>query len=58
MMNTSQHKQQTFLYEYPLHWAPLPMKNAQQNTALQWYTLKNVAILTTETSLWTCVSAA
>jgi hypothetical protein len=33
--NTSHRKQGTFIYEYPLHWAPLPIKNAQQNAALR-----------------------
>jgi hypothetical protein len=42
--NTSHSKQETFLYEYPLHWVLLPTRNAQQNAT----------ILTTESSLWTC----
>jgi hypothetical protein len=32
--NTSHHKQETFLYEYPLNWVLLPTKTAQQNAAL------------------------
>jgi hypothetical protein len=35
--DTSRHKQETFLYEYPLHWVILPTKNAQQNAALRQY---------------------
>jgi hypothetical protein len=48
---TSHRKKETFLYEYPLHLVILPTENAQQNAALWYYTLKHVAILTTETSL-------
>jgi hypothetical protein len=36
--NTSHRKQETFLYEYPLHCVLLPTKNAQQNAALRYYT--------------------
>jgi hypothetical protein len=33
--NTTHRKQETFLYEYPLHRVILPTKNAQQNAALR-----------------------
>jgi hypothetical protein len=33
--STSKHKQETFLYEYPLHWVLLPIKNAQENEVLR-----------------------
>jgi hypothetical protein len=33
--NTSQRKQKTFLYKYPLRYVLLPTKNAQQNAALR-----------------------
>jgi hypothetical protein len=33
--NTSHRKQETFHYEYPLHWVLLPTKNAQQNATLR-----------------------
>jgi hypothetical protein len=37
--NTSHRKQETFLYEYYLHWVILPTKkNARHNAALQYYT--------------------
>jgi hypothetical protein len=36
--NTSQHKQETFLYECPLHWVLLTTKKAQQNDSLRQYT--------------------
>jgi hypothetical protein len=36
--NTSHRKQETFLYEYPLHWVILPTNNAQQNAALRYDT--------------------
>jgi hypothetical protein len=29
--NTSQHKQETFIYEYPLHWVLLPIKTYDRN---------------------------
>jgi hypothetical protein len=32
--NTSHRKQETFIYEYPLHRVLLPIKKAQQNAAL------------------------
>jgi hypothetical protein len=40
MANTSLHKQETFLFEYPLHWVLTPTKNVQQNAALRWYILQ------------------
>jgi hypothetical protein len=33
--NNYHRKQETFLYEYPLHYVLLPTKNAQQNAAFQ-----------------------
>jgi hypothetical protein len=36
--NTSHRKQETFVYEHPLHWALLPTNNAQQNAGVRWYT--------------------
>jgi hypothetical protein len=35
MTNIDHCKQKKFLYEYPLHWVLLPIKNAQENSALQ-----------------------
>jgi hypothetical protein len=32
--NTSQIKQETFIYEYPLHWVPLPIKNKHNRMLL------------------------
>jgi hypothetical protein len=34
------HKQEILIYEYPLHWVLMPYKNAQEETALRYYTLK------------------
>jgi hypothetical protein len=49
-------KQELFLYEYRLHWVPLP---TNKRTTERWssvvHSSSTVAILTTETSLWTCV---
>jgi hypothetical protein len=39
--NTSHHKWETFLYEYPLHWVLLHTKDAQQNTTFSSTLLKN-----------------
>jgi hypothetical protein len=51
----SRRKQETFLYEYPLHSGLLPTKeNAQQNAAVS----SMVAILTIENNLRTCASAS
>jgi hypothetical protein len=37
--NTSRRKQETFLYECPMHWVIVPTKkNAQQNVTFRWYT--------------------
>jgi hypothetical protein len=33
--NTSHCKQETLIYEYPLHWVLLPTENPQQNTSLR-----------------------
>jgi hypothetical protein len=46
--NTSQHKQEIFLYEYPLHWVLLLTKKLWSSVA---HSSSTVAILTTETSL-------
>jgi hypothetical protein len=35
--NTSHRKQETFLYEYPLHWV-LFLTKKNKNAALRWYT--------------------
>jgi hypothetical protein len=52
-INTSQRKQETFLYKCPLHWVLL-LTNTHNWTLLLGRSLPNtVAILTTETSLWT-----
>jgi hypothetical protein len=32
--NASHHKQEIFLYEYPLHWVLFPTVNTYQNAAL------------------------
>jgi hypothetical protein len=54
--NTSHRKQETFLYEYPLHWVLLPIKEAHNRTLFFDSTASStVAILTTESSLWTCI---
>jgi hypothetical protein len=52
--NTSHHKQETFLYEYPLHRVLL----LAERCSLVVHTSSTVAILTTETSLWTCTCAS
>jgi hypothetical protein len=48
--NTSHRKQETFLYEYSLHWVFLPTENAQLFSSVV-YSSSTVVILTTETSL-------
>jgi hypothetical protein len=60
--NTFHSKQETFLYKYPLHWVLLPTKKKKRTTELcssVLHTSSTVAILTTETCLWTftCASA-
>jgi hypothetical protein len=50
--NTSHHKQETFLYEYPLHRVLLPTKkHATARCSSVIHSSSTVAILTTETSL-------
>jgi hypothetical protein len=58
--NTSHRKQQTFRYEYPLHWVMLPTKNnTTERCCSVLHASSTVAILTEETSFWTyaCTSA-
>jgi hypothetical protein len=58
--NTSHHKQETFIYEYPLQWALLPteQRTTERCSSVVHFT-RSVAILTTETSLLksACASA-
>jgi hypothetical protein len=54
--NTSHRKQETFLYEYHLYWALLPTKKSiTERFSSVVYSSNTIAILTTETSLWTRV---
>jgi hypothetical protein len=55
-INTSYRKQGAFVYEYPLHWVHLPTINTQLCSPVVYSS--TVAILTTETSLWTCTCAS
>jgi hypothetical protein len=54
--NTSHRKQETFLEEYPLHWVLLPAKKKRRTERCSSviHASSTVAILTTETSIWTC----
>jgi hypothetical protein len=57
--NTSHRKQETFLYDYPLHWVLLPTKKrTTERCSSVGYSSNAVAILSTETSLWTCACAS
>jgi hypothetical protein len=47
--NTSHHKEETFLYEYPLQWVLFPQKKC----TIERCSSSTITILTTETSLWT-----
>jgi hypothetical protein len=50
--NTSNRKQETFLYEYPLHEVLLPVgKRATARSCWEVHSSSTVTILTTETSL-------
>jgi hypothetical protein len=54
-INTSQRKQETFLYEYPLHWVLLPTKKNRttERCSSVAYSSSKVANLTTEPGFWT-----
>jgi hypothetical protein len=54
--NTSHRKQETFLYEYSLHWVLLPTKKRRttERCSSVIHSSSTVAILTTETSLLDC----
>jgi hypothetical protein len=52
--NTSNHKQNMFLYESPLHRVLLPTKTINRTLLFGGITSGTVTILTTETSLETC----
>jgi hypothetical protein len=56
--NTSHCKQKTLLYEYTLHWVLLPTKSTIERCSWVVNTSSMIAILTTETSLWTCACAS
>jgi hypothetical protein len=58
--NTSHHKRETFLYEYPLHWVLLPTKKKHRAEVCSSvvYSSSTVTILAAETSLWTCGCAS
>jgi hypothetical protein len=52
--NSSHRKQETFLYEHPLHWVLLSTKRrTKERWSLVVHSSSTVAILTAETSLWT-----
>jgi hypothetical protein len=53
--NTSHRKQNAFHYEYPMHWVLLlTKKHTTECSSLVIYSGSTTAILTTETSLWSC----
>jgi hypothetical protein len=58
--NTSHRKHESFLYEYSLHWFLLPTKKKRttKHCSSVVHPSRTVAILTTETSLWTCACAS
>jgi hypothetical protein len=57
--NTSHRKQKKFLYEYPLHGVLLlTRKRTARRCSSVIYSSSTVAILSTETSLWTCTCAS
>jgi hypothetical protein len=58
MTNTFHHKQETFLYECPLHWVLLrTKKGTTEHCSLVVHSSSTDTILTTETNLWTCTCA-
>jgi hypothetical protein len=56
---TSHSKQETVLYEYPLHWVILPTEiRTTERCSSAIYSSSTVAILTTETILWVCACSS
>jgi hypothetical protein len=56
--NTSDRKQEIYLYEYPLHCVSCPQKRTTERCSSVVNTARTVIIVTNKTSLWTCACAS